>query len=123
MLRVCTASSRSRTTDRSSSALIDPERGGIHWPVIARESAPGSSPLAGKTFVLTGTLQDLTREEAQRLILELGGKVSGSVSKKTDYVVAGADAGSKLKKAEQLGVTILDEAEFRKLIESASEGS
>jgi DNA ligase (NAD+) len=105
------------------SALIDPKRGGIHWPVIARESAPGSSPLAGKTFVLTGTLQDLTREEAQRLILELGGKVSGSVSKKTDYVVAGADAGSKLKKAEQLGVTILDEAEFRKLIESASEGS
>ncbi len=101
-------------------ALVDPKRGGIHWPAVARESAAGASPLAGKSFVLTGTLQELTREQAQQLILDLGGKVSGSVSKKTDYVVAGVEAGSKLKKAEQLGVTILDEAQFRELVSTAS---
>jgi DNA ligase (NAD+) len=71
--------------------------------------------LAGKTFVLTGTLPTLTREDATAKIEALGGKVSGSVSKKTDYVVAGADAGSKLTKAQELGVKILDEAEFLKM--------
>ena len=101
-------------------ALVDPRRGGIHWPAVVREKAAGAAPLAGKSFVLTGTLQELTREQAQQLILDLGGKVSGSVSKKTDYVVAGAEAGSKLKKAEQLGVTILDESQFRELISAAS---
>jgi DNA ligase (NAD+) len=101
-------------------ALVDPGRGGIHWPAVVREKAAEAAPLAGKSFVLTGTLQELTREQAQQLILDLGGKVSGSVSKKTDYVVAGAEAGSKLKKAEQLGVTILDESQFRELISAAS---
>lgn len=72
--------------------------------------------LAGKTFVLTGTLPSMTREEATELITAAGGKVSGSVSKKTDYVVAGSEAGSKLAKAEQLGVTILDEAGLRELL-------
>ena len=71
---------------------------------------------AGKTFVLTGTLPSLTREEAQAKIETLGGKVTGSVSKKTDYVLAGADAGSKLAKAQELGVKILDEPQFLKLI-------
>jgi DNA ligase (NAD+) len=71
---------------------------------------------AGKTFVLTGTLPSLTREDATALIVEAGGKVSGSVSKKTDYVVAGTDPGSKLAKAEQLGVTILDEAGLKELL-------
>jgi DNA ligase (NAD+) len=71
---------------------------------------PGEGPLAGKTFVLTGTLPDLTREEATERITAAGGRVTGSVSKKTDYLVAGDSPGSKLTKAERFGVTVLDEA-------------
>src|SRR5205807_7474790 len=71
--------------------------------------------LAGKTFVLTGTLAKYTRDEARKTIEDAGGKVTGSVSKKTDYVVAGADAGSKLEKANQLGVSVIDEKEMEKL--------
>ena len=77
-------------------------------------NAPG--PLAGKTFVLTGTLQSMTREEAAKAIEERGGKVSSSVSKKTSYLVAGADAGTKLDKAQQLGTPVLSEEEFRAII-------
>jgi len=73
-------------------------------------------PLAGKTFVLTGALPSMTREEATEEIEALGGKVSSSVSKKTNYVLAGEDAGSKLAKAKQIGIRILDEAEFRKML-------
>jgi DNA ligase (NAD+) len=73
-------------------------------------------PLAGKTFVLTGTLPSLTREEATEKIETLGGHVTGSVSKKTDYVLAGAEPGSKFDKAKELGVRIIDEAEFRKML-------
>jgi DNA ligase (NAD+) len=73
-------------------------------------------PLAGKTFVLTGTLPSMTREEAAEKIEALGGHVTGSVSKKTDYVLAGADPGSKFDKATELGVKIIDEAEFRKML-------
>jgi len=72
--------------------------------------------LAGKTFVLTGTLAHLTRDEAKKIIEDAGGKVSGSVSKKTDYVVAGTDAGSKLDKAKELGVTVIDEKELENLL-------
>jgi DNA ligase (NAD+) len=71
--------------------------------------------LAGKTFVLTGTLAHFTRDEAKKLIEDAGGKVTGSVSKKTDYVVAGADAGSKLDKAKELKVPVIDEKEMEKL--------
>jgi DNA ligase (NAD+) len=72
--------------------------------------------LAGKTFVLTGTLAKYSRDEAKKLIEDAGGRVSGSVSKKTDYVVAGSDAGSKLDKAKELGVLVIEEAEMEKLI-------
>jgi len=89
---------------------------GVTWPEGA-PSVVASSPIAGKTFVLTGTLPTLTRDEAKDMIEVLGGKVAGSVSKKTDYVVAGAEAGSKLDKAQALGVTILDESKFRELLE------
>jgi DNA ligase (NAD+) len=77
---------------------------------------PGEGPLAGKTFVLTGTLPDLTREQASEMIVAAGGRVTGSVSRKTDYVVAGESAGSKLAQAEKLGVPVLDEAGLRELL-------
>ena len=72
--------------------------------------------LAGKAVVLTGTLAGLTRDEATELIVAAGGKVTGSVSKKTHYVVAGDEPGSKLTKAQQLGIEVLDEAGLRKLL-------
>jgi DNA ligase (NAD+) len=78
-----------------------------------------STGLAGKTFVLTGTLPNWSREEAARHIIAAGGKVSGSVSRKTSYVVAGEEAGSKLEKAQELGVSILDEAGLRSLLDAA----
>ncbi|MDK9715772.1 MAG: NAD-dependent DNA ligase LigA [Sulfuritalea sp.] len=90
---------------------------GVNWPE-GEPSAVANSPIAGKTFVLTGTLPTLTRDEAKDMIEALGGKVAGSVSKKTDYVVAGAEAGSKLDKAQALGVSILDERQFRELVKT-----
>jgi len=80
------------------------------------ETAQVKSTLTGKTFVLTGTLPTLSREQASEMILKAGGKVSSSVSKKTDYVLAGENPGSKLDKARGLGVKVIDEGEFRKLI-------
>jgi DNA ligase (NAD+) len=82
-----------------------------------RREAAAKGSLAGKTLVLTGTLPGMTRDEATELIVAAGGKVSGSVSKKTDYVVAGDEAGSKLQKAEKLGVRIIDEPELRALLQ------
>jgi DNA ligase (NAD+) len=101
--------------ERRNSRVIDSLlRLGLHWPEI-RQVAPRSNVLNGKTFVLTGKLSTMTRDEAGDLIRELGGKVAGSVSKKTDYVLAGEDGGSKLRKATELGVRILDEEEFLKM--------
>ena len=82
-----------------------------------------SSLVSGKTFVLTGTLTHLKRDEAKSKIEELGGKVSGSVSKKTDYLVVGAEAGSKLNDANQLGIRILNEEQFLDLLTGETKGS
>jgi DNA ligase (NAD+) len=96
--------------------VIEQLRGlGVHWD---ESEAPQDRvlPLAGKTFVLTGTLATLTREQAKELLEARGAKVSGSVSKKTDYVVAGMDSGSKLVKAREFGVAVLNDDEFMQLI-------
>ena len=84
----------------------------------AASGEPSADHLSGQTFVLTGTLPSLSRSQAQALIEAAGGKVSGSVSKKTSFVVAGAEAGSKLTKAESLGVAVLDEAALRQLLKA-----
>lgn len=96
---------------------------GVNWPRIeATAHTSLDNAFSGKTCVITGTLSGMTREQAQEKILALGGKVSGSVSKKTDYLIAGAEAGSKLVKAEALGVKILDEPEFLRLLRRAEGG-
>jgi DNA ligase (NAD+) len=91
------------------------EKFGVNFKSELYRPVAAAGPLNGKTFVLTGTLPSMTREEATAKIEGLGGKVSSSVSKKTDYVLAGDEAGSKLEKAEKLGVKIIDQAEFEKL--------
>jgi len=89
---------------------------GVRWEPQEPRAPATEGPLAGKTLVLTGALEGLTREEAKRRIEAAGGKVTGSVSKKTDYLVAGADPGSKLRKAEELDVQILDQLALEKLL-------
>jgi DNA ligase (NAD+) len=90
----------------------------VHWPETEGRADAPPGPLAGKTLVLTGTLPSLARDEAKALIEAAGGKVSGSVSKKTDFVVAGEAAGSKLDKARELDLKIIDEQELRALVEA-----
>jgi DNA ligase (NAD+) len=92
---------------------------GVHMEVPLDERAqppPRGSPLAGKTLVLTGTLPGRTREEVRAIVERLGGRVAGSVSKKTDWVVAGEEAGSKLDRARELGVAVIGAAEFERMI-------
>ena len=87
---------------------------GVNMEVIEEEGA--DERFYGKTFVLTGSLEEFTRDEASALIEKFGGKTSSSVSKKTTYVLAGSDVGSKLDKAQALGVTVINEEEFKEMI-------
>jgi DNA ligase (NAD+) len=109
-------------TDPQNAELVAQLRGHLRWKEGAHV-LKNNGALAGKTFVLTGTLPTLSRDEAGAMIEAAGGKVSGSVSKKTSYVVAGEDAGSKLAKAQELGVAILDEAALQDLLAAAASTS
>jgi DNA ligase (NAD+) len=106
--------------DPANRAIVDRLRAaGVRWPDRPAHKA-SLQPLSGKTFVLTGSLQALSRDEAGDRLRALGAKIAGSVSKKTDYVVAGADAGSKLRKAQELGIPVLDEAALQRVLETAT---
>jgi DNA ligase (NAD+) len=114
---VVAGSIRNFLDDPMNAQLIEQLRAaGVTWPEHVVESKP--RPFLGKTFVLTGTLPNMSRDDAAEKIEAAGGKVAGSVSKKTHYVVAGTEAGSKLAKAEELGVPILDEAALLQLLDS-----
>ena len=101
--------------DHNQEIINDLLTAGVHWPDVEIKT---DQPLRGKNFVITGTLETMKRDEAKQRLLELGAKVSGSVSKKTDYVIAGSDPGSKAEKARRLEVEILDESTFLTLINS-----
>jgi DNA ligase (NAD+) len=98
--------------DDLADAGVDPE------PPVITAAAVATGPLVGKTVVVTGSLEGMSREEAEDAIRAAGGKAAGSVSKKTDYLVAGPGAGSKLAKAQELGIEVLDEAGFRALLDA-----
>ena len=97
-------------------AGVEPER-----PAARPSGGAASGPLAGKTVVVTGTIEGFSREEAEEAVRAAGAKPAGSVSRKTDYVVAGPGAGSKLAKAQELGVTILDAGDFEQFIKGEVE--
>ncbi len=99
-----------------SETIVDLKSSGVDMTAPKKSQAASSGPLAGKTLVVTGTLPKYGREEIEELIVQFGGRAASSVSKNTDYVVAGEKAGSKLEKAKKLGVQVISEAEFDKLI-------
>jgi len=101
--------------DRNRNLIERLRKAGLNFESSMHHSAAAAGPLAGKTFVLTGTLPSMSREEATAKIEALGGRVSTSVSKKTDFVLAGEEAGSKLEKARKLGIPVIDEAEFLRM--------
>ncbi len=103
-----------RSAERRA-AVTDLLQAGVSWPAPAGGGGP--APLAGQTWVLTGSLESLSRDEAKERLQALGAKVTGSVSKNTDQVVAGPGAGSKLEKAQRLEVPVLDEAGLLALLE------
>ena len=108
---------RSWLNEPSNRRLLDRlAAAGVRTEEERRAIPEGPQPLGGKTFVITGTLDAMSRDDAQRHIERLGGKVTGSVSKKTSYLVTGTDAGSKLEKARELGIETLDEPAFLRLI-------
>ncbi len=108
--------------DRTWEMVTRLREAGLRFELDEAERRPEGGPLEGKTVVLTGTLPDLTRDEAGAMVKRAGGKVTGSVSKKTDYVVAGESAGSKLAKAEKLGVTVLDREGLDRILAGESIG-
>ena len=107
---------RGQLDDARMRALIEDLRG-LGLSFRAEGPSPGEGPLAGKTLVLTGSLPDWSREQATERIMAAGGRVTGSVSKNTDFLVAGESPGSKLQKAERLGVAVLDEAALRAILQ------
>ena len=98
--------------DANRAVIADLQAAGVHWPAVEAPVVNADSPLAGKTVVITGTLPTMSRDTAAAHVAALGGKTSSAVSKKTDYVLAGDKAGSKLTKAQELGVAIIDEAQL-----------
>jgi DNA ligase (NAD+) len=90
------------------------KKAGVRFPTF--QVSAKKTPLTGKSFVFTGGLDSFSRDEAGKIVISMGGEVGSSVTKQTDYVVVGADPGSKLEKARKLGVKILDEERFRKLV-------
>jgi DNA ligase (NAD+) len=114
---VVAASVRAFAAEPRNRALVERlHAAGVNMQSQLPETGSEAGPLSGKIFVLTGTLSSMTRDAAQHALEALGAKVTGSVSKKTSYVVAGADAGTKLEKARQLGVETLDEQALLALI-------
>ena len=103
--------------DANRAVIAALQAAGIHWPAVEAPVIAADSPLSGKTVVITGTLPTMTRDEAAAHVARLGGKTSSAVSKKTDYLLAGDKAGSKLEKAQSLGVAIIDEAQLKAWLE------
>ena len=116
---IVAASIKQFFSDERNLALVDKLLGvGLHWPEHEMKEKPEELPFQNKKFDLTGTLPSLTRDAAAEIIRNLGGKVSSSVSRNTDYVLAGSEPGSKLAKAEELGVRVIDENEFLQLVKN-----